>query len=137
MEREELQKVFDEKCASGYDRQWSRMTPLRDALHLLIAAVLSGLGADALILYVGARRVPPVRPHPGPVRAASASAADQGGSVKFASSARRSVRSSARANQREPSGPAMILRGSRGSRRFRGTHRPATRVEKNSRPVTK
>jgi tRNA (cmo5U34)-methyltransferase len=54
MEREELQKVFDQKCASGYDRQWSRMAPLRDALHLLIGAVLSELGADARILCVGA-----------------------------------------------------------------------------------
>lgn len=54
MEREELQKVFDQKCASGYDQQWSRMAPLRDALHLLIGAVLSGLKADARVLCVGA-----------------------------------------------------------------------------------
>jgi len=54
MEREELRKVFDQKCASGYDQQWSKMAPLRDALHLLIGAVLSELGADARILCVGA-----------------------------------------------------------------------------------
>ncbi|WP_165067312.1 class I SAM-dependent methyltransferase [Paludisphaera rhizosphaerae] len=54
MEREELQKVFDQKRASGYDQQWSRMAPLRDALHLLIGAVLSGLKTDARILCVGA-----------------------------------------------------------------------------------
>src|SRR5205823_12959329 len=54
MEREELQKVFDQRCASGYDQQWSRMAPLRDALHLLIGAVLSELKADARILCVGA-----------------------------------------------------------------------------------
>jgi tRNA (cmo5U34)-methyltransferase len=53
MEREELQKVFDQKCASGYDQQWSKMAPLRDALHLLIGAVLSKLRADARILCVG------------------------------------------------------------------------------------
>lgn len=54
MEREELQKVFDQKCASGYDQQWSKMAPLRDALHLLMGAVLSELGAEARILCVGA-----------------------------------------------------------------------------------
>jgi tRNA (cmo5U34)-methyltransferase len=54
MEREELQKVFDQKCASGYDQQWSKMAPLRDALHLLIGAVLSELRPDARILCVGA-----------------------------------------------------------------------------------
>jgi tRNA (cmo5U34)-methyltransferase len=53
MEREELRKVFDQKCASGYDQQWSKMAPLRDALHLLIEAVLSELKADARILCVG------------------------------------------------------------------------------------
>jgi transposase len=45
MEREELQAVFDQKCASGYDQQWSRIAPLREALHLLIGAVLSDLTA--------------------------------------------------------------------------------------------
>jgi tRNA (cmo5U34)-methyltransferase len=60
MEREELQKVFDQKCASGYDQQWSKMAPLRDALHLLIGAVLSELGADARILCVGAGTGPEV-----------------------------------------------------------------------------
>jgi len=54
MEREDLQKVFDQKCASGYDQQWSKMAPLRDALHLLIGAILSELRTDARILCVGA-----------------------------------------------------------------------------------
>src|SRR6185437_1593975 len=53
MDREQLQAVFDQKCASGYDRQWSKMAPLRDALHLLIGAVLSDLRADARILCIG------------------------------------------------------------------------------------
>lgn len=54
MEREELKAVFDQKCASGYDQQWSKIAPLREALHLLIGAVLSDLKADARILCVGA-----------------------------------------------------------------------------------
>lgn len=54
MEREELQQVFDQKCASGYDQQWSKMAPLRDALHLLIGAFLSELRTYAGILCVGA-----------------------------------------------------------------------------------
>lgn len=54
MEREELQKVFDQKCASGYDEQWAKMAPLREALHLLIGAVFSELGAEARVLCVGA-----------------------------------------------------------------------------------
>ena len=60
MEREELQAVFDEKCASGYDQQWSKMAPMRDALHLIIAAVLADLTADARILCVGAGTGPEV-----------------------------------------------------------------------------
>ena len=53
MEREELRKVFDQKCASGYDQQWSKLAPFRDALHLLMGAVLAELRADARILCVG------------------------------------------------------------------------------------
>ncbi|WP_406699422.1 class I SAM-dependent methyltransferase [Singulisphaera sp. Ch08] len=54
MDREELQAVFDQKCASGYDQQWSKIAPLREALHLLVGAVLSDLRDDARILCVGA-----------------------------------------------------------------------------------
>lgn len=53
MERDELRVAFDQKCASGYDRQWSKLAPLREALHLLMGAVLSDLRADARILCVG------------------------------------------------------------------------------------
>jgi len=60
MEREDLQKVFDQKCASGYDRQWSRMAPLRDALHLLMGSVFAELPDDARILCVGAGTGPEV-----------------------------------------------------------------------------
>ncbi len=59
MEREELRAVFD-KSASGYDRQWSKMAPLREALHLLIGAVFSDLRADARLLCVGAGTGPEV-----------------------------------------------------------------------------
>ena len=54
MEREALKAVFGQKCASSYDQQWSKMAPLREALHLFIGAVLSTLGDDARILCVGA-----------------------------------------------------------------------------------
>ncbi|WP_435019885.1 class I SAM-dependent methyltransferase [Tundrisphaera sp. TA3] len=60
MEREQLQAVFDQKCASGYDQQWSKIAPLREALHLLMGAVLSDLRADARILCVGAGTGPEV-----------------------------------------------------------------------------
>lgn len=54
MQRHEIEAVFDQKCASGYDQQWSKLLPLRDALHLLIAALLSDLRDDARVLCVGA-----------------------------------------------------------------------------------
>jgi tRNA (cmo5U34)-methyltransferase len=60
MEREELRAAFDQKCASGYDRQWQKLAPLRDALHLLMGAVLSDLRADARILCVGAGTGPEI-----------------------------------------------------------------------------
>ena len=54
MEREALQAVFDQKCASGYDQQWVKMAPLREALHLLMASVFGELRPDARVLCVGA-----------------------------------------------------------------------------------
>src|SRR5262249_58428769 len=50
MQRHEIEAAFDQKCAAGYDRQWSKLAPLRDALHLLVAAVLSDLRDDARVL---------------------------------------------------------------------------------------
>lgn len=54
MERHELEAVFDQKCASGYDRQWAKLSPLRDTMYLFINAILADLGEDARILCVGA-----------------------------------------------------------------------------------
>jgi tRNA (cmo5U34)-methyltransferase len=52
MQRHEVEAIFD-KCAGGYDQQWSKLAPLRDTLHLLISALLSELRDDARILCVG------------------------------------------------------------------------------------
>jgi len=54
MEREEPMAAFGPKHASSYDERWSKLTPLRDALNLLIEAVFWGMRADARILCVGA-----------------------------------------------------------------------------------
>jgi tRNA (cmo5U34)-methyltransferase len=52
MQSEELRTLFDQQAAT-YDRQWSKLAPVRDGLHLLIAAVLSDLSPEARILCVG------------------------------------------------------------------------------------
>jgi tRNA (cmo5U34)-methyltransferase len=54
MERREIEAIFDRKFASRYDQQWAGLAPLRDTLHLLIAALLSELRDDARVLCVGA-----------------------------------------------------------------------------------
>jgi tRNA (cmo5U34)-methyltransferase len=53
MQKEEIKKIFDQQAA-GYDKQWSRMAPIRDCLHFLLAAVFEDLPSDARILCVGA-----------------------------------------------------------------------------------
>ena len=52
MQKEELKAIFDQQ-ASGYDRQWARMAPIRDGLHFLLESVFADLPADARILCVG------------------------------------------------------------------------------------
>ncbi len=46
--------VFNQACATGYDRQWAEMAPLRDAIHLLIRGILLDLPQRSRILSVGA-----------------------------------------------------------------------------------
>ena len=45
---------FDQAHAAAYDTRYAKLAPLRDALHLLTAAVLAELPADARVLCVGA-----------------------------------------------------------------------------------
>jgi tRNA (cmo5U34)-methyltransferase len=49
---DELKIVFDQQ-ASGYDKQWENMAPIRDGLHLILESVFAELLADARILCVG------------------------------------------------------------------------------------
>jgi tRNA (cmo5U34)-methyltransferase len=53
MQPGELKALFDQQ-ASGYDKQWARMSPIRDCLHFLLDAVFVDLPTDARILCVGA-----------------------------------------------------------------------------------
>ncbi len=53
MQQAELNTLFDQQAA-GYDKQWGKMAPIRDCLHLLIKSVFSDLPIDANILCVGA-----------------------------------------------------------------------------------
>lgn len=53
MEKEQIVAIFDQQ-ASSYDEQWSRMSPINSALHLLTCAVLADLPPTAHILCVGA-----------------------------------------------------------------------------------
>lgn len=46
--------AFDEAHAAAYDEKFAKLSPIRDALHLLISAVFSPLPAQARILCVGA-----------------------------------------------------------------------------------
>jgi tRNA (cmo5U34)-methyltransferase len=46
--------AFDAAHAAAYDQRFAKLAPLREALHLLISAVLADLPAEARILCVGA-----------------------------------------------------------------------------------
>lgn len=53
MQNQEPAIVFDQERASSHDKKWAKLAPTREALHLLIRAILSDLSADARILCVG------------------------------------------------------------------------------------
>lgn len=53
MQNQNPANVFDRERASSHDKRWEKLAPTRDALHLLIRAILSDLPADARILCVG------------------------------------------------------------------------------------
>lgn len=52
MQREELEATFN-KQAAGYDTQWAKMAPIRDAMYYVLEAVLADLPPGARILCVG------------------------------------------------------------------------------------
>ncbi len=53
MPDQEQSAVFGQERASSYDKQRSKLAPLRDALHLLTGMVFADLPDDARILCVG------------------------------------------------------------------------------------
>jgi tRNA (cmo5U34)-methyltransferase len=53
MNNQEQPVFFGKEQASGYDRQWAKLAPIRDALHLLLRIRLSDLPDDAQVLCVG------------------------------------------------------------------------------------
>jgi tRNA (cmo5U34)-methyltransferase len=52
MHSDELKTLFDQQAA-GYDQQWAKMAPMRDALHYLLESVLAEVPDEARILCVG------------------------------------------------------------------------------------
>ncbi len=52
MRSDEIKSIFDRQ-ASSYDGRWARTAPIRDALHLLLGAVLADLPVDARMLCIG------------------------------------------------------------------------------------
>lgn len=54
MQNQKSSFVFDQELASSHDKRLAKLSPLRDALHFLIRAVLSELPTNARILCVGA-----------------------------------------------------------------------------------
>jgi tRNA (cmo5U34)-methyltransferase len=54
MQPQEPLVAFDQSHAATYDQRFVKLAPLRDALHLLMGAILGDLPAKARILCVGA-----------------------------------------------------------------------------------
>jgi tRNA (cmo5U34)-methyltransferase len=52
MHSDELKALFDQQ-ASGYDKQWAKLAPIRDGLHFLLQSVFAELPDDARVLCVG------------------------------------------------------------------------------------
>lgn len=48
------EKFFNQQTAASYDTQWAKTAPIRDALHLLLTAILADLPEEANLLCVGA-----------------------------------------------------------------------------------
>jgi tRNA (cmo5U34)-methyltransferase len=53
MNNQEQPVFFGKEQAAGYDRQWAKLAPIRDALHLLLRITLSELPDNAQVLCVG------------------------------------------------------------------------------------
>ena len=53
MTNEQLRTTFNRQAA-GYDAQWQRLAPIREALYLVVEAAFAELPDDARILCVGA-----------------------------------------------------------------------------------
>jgi tRNA (cmo5U34)-methyltransferase len=53
MTNQEPAMMFDKDRAPSYDRMWTKLAPTRDAIHLLMRAILADLPVDARILCVG------------------------------------------------------------------------------------
>lgn len=52
MHSEDLKLAFDQQ-ASGYDKQWAKLAPLRDGLQFLLESIFAELPENARILCVG------------------------------------------------------------------------------------
>ena len=52
MRNEELKAVFDQQ-ASGYEKQWERLAPIRNSLHFILESIFAALSENARILCVG------------------------------------------------------------------------------------
>jgi tRNA (cmo5U34)-methyltransferase len=51
---QEKRVPFDRQHAATYDKEFERLAPFKDALHIMTRSALAGLGGEARILCVGA-----------------------------------------------------------------------------------
>jgi tRNA (cmo5U34)-methyltransferase len=52
MNHDELESAFDQQAA-GYDKQWAKLSPIREGLHFLLESVFAQMPPDARVLCVG------------------------------------------------------------------------------------